>query len=731
MDLTLRQASPSISLTLVSSAPAKNQALDCVSTEPSVLQVWKVNIDHGEAKKTHHTEDYDSAYLVLRRGFPFKVELILSRPFEPTADRLQMELFIGSRPSFEHGTYIPVPLEDDLHSRETRLWGATVLKSEGNVLSLLVHTSPKCIVGKFQVCVATLCHGYLFRTARHHAPNVYFIFNPWCPDDLVYMASEAERCEYILQDVGHIYYGTADDIMQRSWNFGQFDFGILDACILLLDQGKLPLQGRDSPVTISRVVSALVNSKDDNGVLEGNWSGMYGLGTPPEAWNGSTAILLDFRATRRPVAYGQCWVFSGVATTVLRSLGIPSRPITNFESAHDADASLSFDVFVDENMEILKDHMKDSKWNYHSWAEGWMARPDLPLGYGGWQVVDPTPQETSEGVYCCGPAPVNAVRDGIVYLKYDIKFVFAEVNSDKVYWQLGADGRFKAICVDRNVVGVKISTKAVGSEEREDITHQYKHTEGSEKERIAVEMACRHGSKPGLYGRLLERGVGEPLADPRPQPDDVWSTIAVQGIPEMGRDITVGLRVGSTSESAWRHVTLHVRCDVMYYTGVVHGCAHKGSFTVEVPPKQDITTWLQLPYSAYGPLLVTQAAMLLTVTGRVGETNQPIMQQKTFRLRLPRLNLKVLGEPVVGRDILIEITFHNPLPEELSDVGFLLEATGAQESRRMQQRSIAAGGTVRLQERITPRRRGVLKVLASLYCSRLHLVHGETTAIVR
>ncbi len=26
-----------------------------------------------------------------------------------------------------------------------------------------------------------------------------------------------------------------------------------------------------------------------------------------------------------------------------------------------------------------------------------MTRPDLPPGYGGWQAVDATPQETSEG----------------------------------------------------------------------------------------------------------------------------------------------------------------------------------------------------------------------------------------------------------------------------------------------------------------------------------------------
>ena len=27
----------------------------------------------------------------------------------------------------------------------------------------------------------------------------------------------------------------------------------------------------------------------------------------------------------------------------------------------------------------------------------WMARPDLPAGFGGWQAIDATPQEASDG----------------------------------------------------------------------------------------------------------------------------------------------------------------------------------------------------------------------------------------------------------------------------------------------------------------------------------------------
>lgn len=35
--------------------------------------------------------------------------------------------------------------------------------------------------------------------------------------------------------------------------------------------------------------------------------------------------------------------------------------------------------------------------NFHCWVESWMKRDDLPPGNHGWQVLDPTPQERSDG----------------------------------------------------------------------------------------------------------------------------------------------------------------------------------------------------------------------------------------------------------------------------------------------------------------------------------------------
>ena len=65
-----------------------------------------------------------------------------------------------------------------------------------------------------------------------------------------------------------------------------------------------------------------------------------------------------------------------------------------------------------------------------------MKRPDLPPEFSGWQVIDSTPQETSDGIYCVGPTSCHAIKTGQIQLAYDGPFVFAEVNSDKWHWRV-------------------------------------------------------------------------------------------------------------------------------------------------------------------------------------------------------------------------------------------------------------------------------------------------------
>lgn len=175
-----------------------------------------------------------------------------------------------------------------------------------------------------------------------------------------------------------------------------------------------------------------------------------------------------------------------------RAIGIPSRIITTYACAHDTQASLTVDYFVDENGKVLEELNSDSIWNYHVWNEVWMDRPDLGPGYSGWQAVDATPQEMSDGMYRCGPAPVRAVKLGEVLRPYDCNFLYAEVNADKIFWRYtGPHQPLKLLRKDIYGIGLLITTKAVGKWEREDITSSYKFEEKTRDERDTMLKALR------------------------------------------------------------------------------------------------------------------------------------------------------------------------------------------------------------------------------------------------
>lgn len=98
-----------------------------------------------------------------------------------------------------------------------------------------------------------------------------------------------------------------------------------------------------------------------------------------------------------------------------------------------------FDIFGEKIENGPDGACKDSCWNFHVWNDVWMSRPELPVGYGGWQVIDATPQELSDNSMRCGPASVVAVKKGEVGHLYDTPFVFSEVNADIMHFQEDED----------------------------------------------------------------------------------------------------------------------------------------------------------------------------------------------------------------------------------------------------------------------------------------------------
>ncbi|XP_054625205.1 protein-glutamine gamma-glutamyltransferase K [Dunckerocampus dactyliophorus] len=694
--------------------PANGDSKELEVMKLSACSVDLLSSKTGQNRQEHHTDLYHGDELIVRRGQTFQIELEFNRPFSTDTDKLHLDLRTGPLPLVSKGTHVIIPRVDDLDDKR---WGTKIAEQSGNKVKLSVISPANAVIGLYGLTVTTSSLKEESPSTYTCSKNIVLLFNPWCTEDAVFLDDEEERKEYVLNDTGRIYYGTEKQIGARTWNFGQFQEGILEACLFILEKSDIPPSGRGDPVNVVRVLSAMINFQDDFGVLIGNWSGNYSDGVSPAAWSSSVEILRKYHSSNgMPVSYGQCWVFSGVTTSVLRCLGIPTRSVTNFQSAHDTDVSLTNDVYFDERLEPIDYLNSDSVWNFHVWNDCWMARPDLPDGHGGWQAIDSTPQETSQGTFRCGPASVMAIRSGQVYLKHDTPFVFAEVNSDKIYWQRNFDGTFTQFRSEKKAVGHCISTKAVGSDERADITHLYKHQEGSEEERIAVETASRYGSKPDVYSA--------------PMAEDVSVEVKMEGEgPRMGADAHLSIVVKNLSSHP-RRTTLHSQVAVMYYTGVVKSTIKKEQLPVELLPNEEKTIEWVLPYQEYQNQLVDQAALMLTLSGRVNETKQVLANQTTFRLRTPNLNITPLGKAVVGQEMGAKITFTNPLPRTLKEVVFRVEGLGLQKGHEVVVGDVSGHSTVTLTEHFIPTQPGARKLVASLDCKQLTQVHGVADIIV-
>ncbi|KAK2851193.1 hypothetical protein Q5P01_007469 [Channa striata] len=627
------------------------------SSTPPEQQRCDLNIKQNNTD--HHTELNGEERLIVRRGQPFNVTVHLkpcSEPFSLGETNVTFIVETGPQPREESDTKVSFSLRESTVDSD---WSASAVgDASGNKVLVSINSSPSSPIGVYSL---SLDQG----GKKTSLGQFTLLFNAWCPRDAVYMLSETKRREYVLSQHGQIYRGTHKHIKGKPWNFGQFEAGILDICLKILDENPKYVSDADkdcsarkNPIYVTRVLSAMINSNDDRGVLVGEWEEFSG-GVHPGKWNSSTDILHKW-AESGPVRYGQCWVFAAVACTVSRALGIPCRVVTNFGSAHDTDANLVIENLYDENLEKIS---FDSIWNFHVWVDSWMTRPDLGAEYDGWQTSDPTPQETSDGVFCCGPASLRAIKEGELTKKYDTPFIFAEVNADVVDMVKLSDGKIVKLGGSTKSVGRFISTKAVGSDERHDITHQYKYPEGSEEERQVYEKAQHHnklqqrGEEPGLH---LKIKLAENMI--------------------VGSDFEVyAILTNNCMETK--------TCNFLFFASAVSYSGKQGegcgfaSDKVEVPSGEERRLSLRLEYDRYGSVITPDRLIQLSAITINRETIDYHIAEKTIVLDEPVIEIKLMGQATVHQPVTAELTLLNPLPEPLQDCSFTIEGIGLTEGK--------------------------------------------------
>ncbi|XP_069549902.1 protein-glutamine gamma-glutamyltransferase 2-like [Brachyistius frenatus] len=589
-----------------------------------VLGIERCDLDIDSNHSSHHTQLYGANRLVVRRGQPFNIIIHLTpgsnTDFKPGQSSFTLIVETGPIPREDSDTKVSFCLHDSTSETE---WSASAANDPSeNTLTVSLNSSPDAPIGLYSLTVDQ-------KGQKTSLGQFILLFNAWCPRDAVYMNDETSRQEYVLAQHGLLYKGTYTRITQLPWNFGQFEEGILDICLKILDKNPKYISDADkdcsargNPVYVTRVLSAMINSDDDWGVVVGEWKDYTG-GVHPSLWLGSGEILRQW-AQSGPVRYGQCWVFAAVGCTVSRALGIPCRAVTNFESGHDGHGDLVIERLYDENGETITH--KDSIWNFHVWVDSWMTRPDLGQRFDGWQTSDPTPQERSEGVFCCGPASLKAIKEGELTRKYDAPFVFAEVNADVVDKVRQSNGKFVRFNGSITSVGCFISTKAVGSYLRDDITHQYKYAEGSEDERRVYEKAQHHsklekrGKEPGLRLKIK-------LSDNM----IVGSNFEVFAIlTNDGMDV--------------KDCKFIFTATAVGYNGTQGDNCGRASIEVEVPPGEERRLSLKLEYDSYGAAITSDRMIRLLTVAIDKQVTALHKAEKTIVLDQPELNIKVRME---------------------------------------------------------------------------------------
>ncbi|NWY04546.1 TGM4 glutamyltransferase, partial [Nothoprocta ornata] len=696
------------------------------------LTVTGVDFLKSRNARLHHTDAYDNQGLVARRGQGIEMKLFFNRQLS-ASDKVKLQFSIGDKPMKSQGTLISL---NPMTGKDYNGWRATIIMSFNKECLVTVISSPNAIIGKYSLKVVTGSNSY-----KPENDAVYLLFNPWCQEDTVFMAGNAERNEYVLNDMGYIYVGSADYIHGRPWNFGQFEELILDCCMDLLDQSKLKPNARRDPVLVSRAMSALVNDNDDRGVLMGNWSGMYTGGTSPLAWVGSVAILQQYYKTKQPVRFGQCWVFSGVLTTVMRCLGVPARSVSNFESAHDTQEDLRVDIYLDENRQPLNNLTLDSIWNFHVWNDVWMKRPDLPAGFDGWQAIDATPQEQSQGVFQCGPSPLKAILEGHVYVNFDCKFVYAEVNADKVYWKVqkvNGQNKYTKLAVVTNAAGKNISTKAVGQNRREDITLQYKYPEGSLKERRSMQVATSFISGSGHGARYASAIVprARMLADVSPSPWDndeeppkpeIQLEIANKSPLYPGNPIDLDI-IAKTFAPKSQTVNIAASCQLQSYIGQIKaniGCIKE---TIKLESKSEARIPLKIAADKYMGLLASvgdEDLIKVTVIAEIEGTDKKFAKDMSLTFEYPPITVEMPATAKVDEEFSCAFIFKNTLNMVLQDCKLCVEGLGMFKLTSFDEGDIEPGRIIKSKVICTPKRAGEKKIVATLASTQVKGISVE------
>nr|XP_023423259.1 erythrocyte membrane protein band 4.2 [Cavia porcellus] len=710
-DGTKAKASPSSSRVQAKAWAAfqtRNSSQPCAEKERKgtntslCLGIKSCDLQAAKNNEEHHTRAISSQRLIVRRGKSFTITLHFQSPisaFLPALRKLALIAQTGQQPSKTNRTQAIFPITS---LGDPKWWRAAVEKRDASFWTVAVTTPVDAVIGHYSLLLQ------VSGQEQYHLGQFTLLFNPWNREDAVFLQNEAQCQEYVLDQNGLIFLGTADCIQEEPWDFGQFESDVMDLSLDLLGVDK-QVEEWSQPAHVARVLGALLHAIKEKKVLPTPKTPSAQEQVLLNKRRGSAPILRQWLTGQgRPVYEGQAWVLAAVTCTVLRSLGIPARVVTTFASAQDTGGSLLVNEYYNEEGLQNGEGQRGRIWIFHTSTECWMTRLDLCKGFDGWQILYPKVPSGGGVLKACDLVPVKAVKEGALEVTPAVLDLFASVNASCVVWKCCEDGKLELTNFNTKYVGNNISTKVVGSDRCEDITQNYKYPAGSLEEKAVLDRVqkerIRHKKHSSIHPPSCE------LDDP------LYLFLEAPSFLPLGGDakLSVTLKNPGDQEKA---VQLVIGVQAVYYNGVLATDLWREKLSLRVSANKVHQKNIILSSSSFEQNLPENSCLRLTVVATHSASSLSCFAQEDIAIRRPHLAITMPEVTQQYRPLRFEVSIHNSLDSAMKDCEMSIFGRGLiHREKRYRLSPVRPGKTLCSWFQFTPTQLGLHRLTVEMDC---------------
>ncbi|KAI6651599.1 Coagulation factor XIII A chain-like [Oopsacas minuta] len=470
------------------------------------------------------------------------------------------------------------------------------------------------------------------------SPSLIVLFNPSSYDDVTYYPDTLALRYYHRADCGVIFRGTQESPEEYPWHYAQYSDECLEVAMRIISN-MTPVEAADV-IKVCQHLTSRINPFNQLGIFKESYSGISPASISPAQWNSSLPPFKRYLTGKYPPLPGECWTLSGVLVSLLRCVGIPARPVSCYNAAHQCKKLGRNDKYFIHQVGLVDSLNKDLTWVYHVWVEAWISSWGCAPS---WHVLDPSAHQQSSGPFRTGPISVSSIANYKTFpiCDHSVECVAGEVNYSCYTFRVAEISvldncwKFTLVKIEDQSNWSQVVTMNE-SHMLQDITDTYK------------------------------LDFGNPIKHTE---DILFETFSETNLLEIGTDLKFGIRVKNLSDFTHKFEGM-VSVDSILYTLRKLSHVTDFHFSGSLGPHKSKEFNYVLKYYEYSSHLQHQCFLRLVYQAQTNEISpsQILLTSLFLRVKGAALTIQMPTELKLNAQYRIKISFRNPIPSYLTHV---------------------------------------------------------------